>query len=208
MSSKETALLFGGCFWGIQDLVRRLPSVNSTRVGYSDVANAYATHRNHGTHGEALEVVFGPARTSWRALLEFFFLIHNPSTPNRQGNDGGCYYRSGIYYKTPEHRQITLETIADVDASGLWPGKMVTGVEPAGPFWQAEPAHEDYLQRNLNGYTCRFPPVSQRAVRNRSLTQRFHDERPRPHESPAVASSAVDRCAREPDSATREGRAR
>ena len=101
MSSKETALLFGGCFWGIQDLVRRLPSVNSTRVGYSDVANAYATHRNHGTHGEALEVVFGPARTSWRALLEFFFLIHNPSTPNRQGNDGGCYYRSGIYYKTP-----------------------------------------------------------------------------------------------------------
>ena len=107
MSSKETALLFGGCFWGIQDLVRRLPSVNSTRVGYSDVANAYATHRNHGTHGEALEVVFGPARTSWRALLEFFFLIHNPSTPNRQGNDGGCYYRSGIYYKTPEHRQIT-----------------------------------------------------------------------------------------------------
>jgi peptide-methionine (S)-S-oxide reductase len=106
MSSKETALLFGGCFWGIQDLVRRLPSVNSTRVGYSDVANAYATHRNHGTHGEALEVVFGPARTSWRALLEFFFLIHNPSTPNRQGNDGGCYYRSGIYYKTPEHRQI------------------------------------------------------------------------------------------------------
>ena len=156
MSSKETALLFGGCFWGIQDLVRRLPSVNSTRVGYSDVANAYATHRNHGTHGEALEVVFGPARTSWRALLEFFFLIHNPSTPNRQGNDGGCYYRSGIYYKTPEHRQITLETIADVDASGLWPGKVVTELQPVGPFWMAEREHQDYLQRIPNGYTCHW----------------------------------------------------
>lgn len=157
MSSKETAILAGGCFWGMQDLVRKLPGVVSTRVGYSggDVANA--TYRNHGTHAEALEVVFDPARISYRELLEFFFQIHDPSTPNRQGNDRGSSYRSGIYFTTPQQRQIAMETIADVDASGLWPGKVVTEVKPAGPFWQAEPEHQDYLERHPNGYTCHFP---------------------------------------------------
>lgn len=157
MSSKETAILAGGCFWGMQDLVRKLPGVVATRVGYSggDVANA--TYRNHGTHAEALEVVFDPARISYRELLEFFFQIHDPSTPNRQGNDRGSSYRSGIYFTTPQQRQIAMETIADVDASGLWPGKVVTEVKPAGPFWQAEPEHQDYLERHPNGYTCHFP---------------------------------------------------
>ena len=157
MSSKETAILAGGCFWGMQDLVRKLPGVVSTRVGYSggDVANA--TYRNHGTHAEAIEVVFDPARISYRELLEFFFQIHDPSTANRQGNDRGASYRSGIYFATPEQRQVAMETIADVDASGLWPGKVVTEVKPAGPFWQAEPEHQDYLERHPNGYTCHFP---------------------------------------------------
>jgi peptide-methionine (S)-S-oxide reductase len=157
MSSTETAILAGGCFWGMQDLVRKLPGVVSTRVGYSggDVANA--TYRNHGTHAEAIEVVFDPARISYRELLEFFFQIHDPSTPNRQGNDRGASYRSGIYFTTPEQRQIAMETIADVDASGLWPGKVVTELKPAGPFWQAEPEHQDYLERHPNGYTCHFP---------------------------------------------------
>lgn len=153
MGLKETAVLAGGCFWGMQELVRKIPGVASTRVGYSggDVANA--TYRNHGTHAEALEVVFDPALTSYREVLEFFFQIHDPST----GNESGWSYRSGIYFNTPEQRQIALETIADVDASGLWPGKVVTEVEPAGPFWQAEPEHQDYLQRRPNGYTCHFP---------------------------------------------------
>ncbi len=157
MSSKETAILAGGCFWGMQDLVRKLPGVVSTRVGYSggDVANA--TYRNHGTHAEAIEVVFDPARISYRELLEFFFQIHDPSTANRQGNDRGASYRSGIYFTTPEQRQVAMDTIADVDASGLWPGKVVTEVKPAGPFWQAEPEHQDYLERHPNGYTCHFP---------------------------------------------------
>ena len=157
MSSTETAILAGGCFWGMQDLVRKLPGVVSTRVGYSggDVANA--TYRNHGTHAEAIEVVFDPARISYRELLEFFFQIHDPSTANRQGNDRGASYRSGIYFTTPQQRQIAMETIADVDASGLWPGKVVTEVKPAGPFWQAEPEHQDYLERHPNGYTCHFP---------------------------------------------------
>lgn len=157
MGSKETAILAGGCFWGMQDLVRRLPGVASTRVGYSGGDVADATYRNHGTHAEALEVIFDPARTSYRELLEFFFQIHDPSTLSPQGNEGGWSYRSGIYFTTPEQRQIALETIADVDASGLWPGKVVTEVEPAGPFWQAEPEHQDYLQRRPNGYTCHFP---------------------------------------------------
>lgn len=156
MSSKETAILAGGCFWGMQDLVRKLPGVVATRVGYSggDVANA--TYRNHGTHAEALEVVFDPARISYRELLEFFFQIHDPSTPNRQGNDRGSSYRSGIYFTTPQQRQIAMETIADVDASGLWPGKVVTEVTPASTFWEAEPEHQDYLERIPNGYTCHF----------------------------------------------------
>jgi len=157
MSTHETAILAGGCFWGMQDLVRKLPGVIRTRVGYSggDVPNA--TYRNHGTHAEALEVVFDPARISYRQLLEFFFQIHDPSTPNRQGNDRGSAYRSGIYFLSDAQRQVALDTIADVDACGLWPGKVVTEVRPAGPFWQAEPEHQDYLERHPNGYTCHFP---------------------------------------------------
>lgn len=157
MSSKETAILAGGCFWGMQDLVRKMPGVISTRVGYSggDVPNA--TYRNHGSHAEALEVVFDPTRMSYRDLLEFFFQIHDPSTSNQQGNDMGPSYRSGIYYTSPEQQQTAVDTIRDVDASGLWPGKVVTEVKPAGPFWQAEPEHQDYLERTPNGYTCHFP---------------------------------------------------
>jgi peptide-methionine (S)-S-oxide reductase len=170
MSTNETAILAGGCFWGMQELVRKLPGVVGTRVGYSggDVPNA--TYRRHGTHAEALEVVFDPARLSYRQLLEFFFQIHDPSTPNRQGNDLGPSYRSGIYYLSDAQRQVALDTIADVDASGLWPGKVVTEVKPAGPFWQAEPEHQDYLQRYPNGYTCHFPrpgwklPVREKAA--------------------------------------------
>jgi peptide-methionine (S)-S-oxide reductase len=157
MSTTETAILAGGCFWGMQDLVRKLPGVIKTRVGYSggDVANA--TYRNHGSHAEALEVIFDPAQLGFRELLEFFFQIHDPSTPNRQGNDRGSSYRSGIYYTSPEQLRVALDVIADVDASGLWPGKVVTEVKPAGPFWEAEPEHQDYLLRYPNGYTCHFP---------------------------------------------------
>ena len=156
MSSTETAILAGGCFWGMQDLVRKMPGVISTRVGYSggDVPNA--TYRHHGTHAEALEVVFDPARLSFRDLLAFFFQIHDPTTPNRQGNDMGMSYRSGIYFTSDTQRQVALDTIADVEASGLWPGKVVTEVKAAGPFWQAEPEHQDYLERHPGGYTCHF----------------------------------------------------
>lgn len=157
MSNKtETAILAGGCFWGMQDLIRRLPGVTATRVGYSggDVPNA--TYRNHGTHAEAIEVIFDPDRLTFRNLLEFFFQIHDPSTANRQGNDRGSSYRSGIYYTSEEQRRVALATIEDVNASGLWPGKVETEVEPAGPFWQAEPEHQDYLERNPNGYTCHY----------------------------------------------------
>jgi peptide-methionine (S)-S-oxide reductase len=152
----ERAILAGGCFWGVQELVRKRPGVVSTRVGYSggDVRNA--TYRNHGTHAEAIEIVFDPAKTSYRELLEFFFQIHDPTTKNRQGNDVGASYRSAIYYTTPEQKRIAEDTIADVDASGLWPDKVVTEVEPAGDFWEAEPEHQDYLQRIPNGYTCHF----------------------------------------------------
>jgi peptide-methionine (S)-S-oxide reductase len=153
-SSHETALLAGGCFWGMQDLLRRYPGVVSTRVGYTggDVPNA--TYRNHGTHAEAIEVVFDPQKLSYRKLLEFFFQIHDPTTLNRQGNDRGTSYRSAIFTSTEEQRQIAENTIADVDASGRWPGKVVTEVKPAGPFWEAEPEHQDYLERYPNGYTC------------------------------------------------------
>ena len=154
--SEERALLAGGCFWGMQDLIRRMPGVISTRVGYSggDVANA--TYRNHGTHAEAIEVVFDPQKTSYRALLEFFFQIHDPTTPNRQGNDRGASYRSAIFYGSEKQKKIAEDTIADVDASGLWPGKVVTEVALAGDFWEAEPEHQDYLERIPNGYTCHF----------------------------------------------------
>ena len=152
----ERAVLAGGCFWGMQDLIRKQEGVVSTRVGYSggDVPNA--TYRNHGTHAEAIEIVFDPQRTSFRRLLEFFFQIHDPTTPDRQGNDRGMSYRSAIYYTSPEQQRIAEDTIADVEASGLWPGKVVTELAPAGDFWEAEPEHQDYLQRYPDGYTCHF----------------------------------------------------
>jgi peptide-methionine (S)-S-oxide reductase len=152
----ERAVLAGGCFWGMQDLIRRYKGVVSTRVGYSggDVPNA--TYRNHGTHAEAIEIIFDPSKLSYREILEFFFQIHDPSTRNRQGNDTGTSYRSAIYYTSEEQKRVALDTIADVDASGLWPDKVVTEVAPAGDFWQAEPEHQDYLERIPNGYTCHF----------------------------------------------------
>jgi peptide-methionine (S)-S-oxide reductase len=152
----ETALLAGGCFWGMQDLLRRYPGVLATRVGYSggDVENA--TYRNHGTHAEAIEIVFDPTLISYRKILEFFFQIHDPSTANRQGNDLGLSYRSAIFYLNDEQKRVAEDTIADVNASDLWPGKVVTEVAAAGPFWQAEPEHQDYLERIPNGYTCHF----------------------------------------------------
>ena len=153
----ERAVLAGGCFWGMQDLIRKKPGVISTRVGYSggDVPNA--TYRNHGTHAEAIEIVFDPSRITYRDLLEFFFQIHDPTTKNRQGNDVGMSYRSAIYYESEAQKRTALDTIADVEASGLWPGKVVTEVEPVGPFWEAEPEHQDYLEKYPDGYTCHFP---------------------------------------------------
>ncbi len=153
----ERAVLAGGCFWGMQDLIRKMPGVKTTVVGYTggDVPNA--TYRNHGTHAEGIAIEFDPAVLSYRGLLEFFFQIHDPSTKNRQGNDRGSSYRSAIYYTSPEQKAVAEDTIKDVDASGLWPGKVVTELEPAGPFWEAEPEHQDYLERYPNGYTCHFP---------------------------------------------------
>lgn len=153
----ETAILAGGCFWGMQELIRKLPGVSSTRVGYTggDVPNA--TYRNHGSHAEAIEVIFDPQTISYRDLLAFFFQIHDPTTQNRQGNDIGASYRSAIYFTSDQQKQVAIDTIADVNASGLWPGPVVTEVEPAGPFWEAEPEHQDYLQRIPDGYTCHFP---------------------------------------------------
>jgi peptide-methionine (S)-S-oxide reductase len=153
---REQAVLAGGCFWGMQDLIRKLPGVLETRVGYTggDVHNA--TYRNHGTHAEAIEIAFDPSITSYRALLEFFFQIHDPTTLNRQGNDRGMSYRSAIFYTTEEQKAVALDTIEDVNASGIWPGKAVTPVVPASDFWEAEPEHQDYLERIPNGYTCHF----------------------------------------------------
>ena len=154
--TEERAVFAGGCFWGMQDLLRRYPGVRSTRVGYTGGNVANATYRNHEGHAEAIEIVFDPAQISYRRLLEFFFQIHDPSTRNRQGNDVGSSYRSAIFYTSDEQRRVADDTIADVEASGLWPGKVVTEVAPAGPFWQAEPEHQDYLERIPNGYTCHF----------------------------------------------------
>jgi len=157
MAKIERAVLAGGCFWGMQDLIRRLPGVVSTRVGYTggDVPNA--TYRNHGTHAEGIEITFDPEKISYRQVLEVFFQIHDPTTVNRQGNDIGLSYRSAIYYVDEAQKAVALETIADVDASGLWPGRVVTEVEPVGDFWQAEEEHQDYLVKHPNGYTCHFP---------------------------------------------------
>lgn len=157
MSEYKTAILAGGCFWGMQDLIRRQPGVVSTRVGYTGGRNDNATYRNHPGHAEAVEIVYDPAQTDYRALLEFFFQIHDPSTKDRQGNDLGSSYRSAIFYVGDEQKQVALDTIADVDACGLWPGKVVTEVVPASDFWEAEPEHQDYLLRIPNGYTCHWP---------------------------------------------------
>jgi len=154
--STERAILAGGCFWGMQDLIRRLPGVVSTRVGYSGGEVRNATYRNHGNHAEAIEIIFDPAVMSFRRLLEFFFQIHDPTTKNRQGNDRGASYRSAIFFTSPEQKSVAEETIADVDASGLWPGRVVTELAPAGDFWEGEPEHQDYLERIPNGYTCHF----------------------------------------------------
>jgi peptide-methionine (S)-S-oxide reductase len=152
----ERAVLAGGCFWGMQDLIRKRPGVISTRVGYTggDVKNA--TYRNHGTHAEAIEIIFDPKVLGFRTLLEFFFQIHDPTTPNRQGNDIGTSYRSAIFYTSEQQREIAEDTIDDVNASKLWPGKVVTELAPVGDFWEAEPEHQDYLERIPNGYTCHY----------------------------------------------------
>jgi peptide-methionine (S)-S-oxide reductase len=154
--SEERAVLAGGCFWGMQDLLRKYDGVISTRVGYSggDVRNA--TYRNHGSHAEAIEIIFDPAKLSYRQLLEFFFQIHDPTTEDRQGNDRGSSYRSAIYYTSEAQERIAEQAIADVNASGIWPGKVVTELEPVGDFWEAEPEHQDYLERYPDGYTCHY----------------------------------------------------
>ena len=155
-NTTETAILAGGCFWGMQDLIRKFPGVLKTRVGYTGGEVEHATYRNHGNHAEAIEIVFDPAVISYRRLLEFFFQIHDPSTANRQGNDIGTSYRSAIFYTSEKQLDTAKETIADVNASGLWPGKVVTEVAPACPFWEAEPEHQDYLERIPHGYTCHY----------------------------------------------------
>ena len=153
----EKAILAGGCFWGMEDLFRKQPGVVSTRVGYTGGEVKNATYRNHGSHAEAIEVVYDPSKTDYRKLLEFFFQIHDPTTKNQQGNDRGASYRSAIFYTSDDQKQVAIDTIADVNDSGLWPGKVVTEVEPASDFWEAEAEHQDYLVRNPNGYTCHFP---------------------------------------------------
>jgi len=153
---EERAVLAGGCFWGMQELIRKLPGVLSTRVGYSGGEVPNATYRNHGNHAEAIEIIFDNQLISYRKILEFFFQIHNPCTPNRQGNDIGPSYRSAIYYVNEKQKEVALQTIKDVNASGLWPGKVVTELEAVGDFWEAEPEHQDYLLRYPDGYTCHY----------------------------------------------------
>jgi peptide-methionine (S)-S-oxide reductase len=167
----ERAVLAGGCFWGMQDLIRRLPGVLATRVGYTGGEVPNATYRNHGSHAEAIEISFDPARTSYRTLLEFFFQIHDPTTRNRQGNDVGASYRSAIFYTSDEQKAVAEDTIADVNASGLWPGKVVTEVTRASDFWPAEPEHQDYLERYPNGYTCHFPRPNWKLPRRAAAAQ-------------------------------------
>jgi peptide-methionine (S)-S-oxide reductase len=154
--AEERAVLAGGCFWGMQDLIRKQPGILRTRVGYTGGEVKNATYRNHGNHAEGIEIIYDPARTDYRTILEFFFQIHDPTTLNRQGNDVGASYRSEIFYVNDEQRRIAEDTIADVNASGLWPDKVVTQVSPVGDFWEAEPEHQDYLERYPSGYTCHF----------------------------------------------------
>jgi peptide-methionine (S)-S-oxide reductase len=156
MTNYSKAVLAGGCFWGMQDLIRRQPGVISTRVGYTGGETPNATYRNHGAHAEAIEITYDPQHTDYRSLLEFFFGIHDPTTKNKQGNDVGTSYRSAVFYVDEEQKRVAVDTIADVEASGIWPGKVVTEVGPAGDFWEAEPEHQDYLERYPSGYTCHY----------------------------------------------------
>jgi peptide-methionine (S)-S-oxide reductase len=172
MIEQQRAVLAGGCFWGMQDLIRSRPGVLATRVGYTGGDTPNATYRNHGSHAEAIEITYDPSTTTYRDLLEFFFQIHDPSTTNRQGNDVGTSYRSAIFYLDDEQRRIAEDTIADINASGLWPGKVVTEVTPAGPFWKAEPEHQDYLLRYPHGYTCHFPRPDWVLPRRRDVASR------------------------------------
>jgi peptide-methionine (S)-S-oxide reductase len=154
--SQDRAVLAGGCFWGMQDFIRKLPGVISTRVGYTGGEVPNATYRNHGSHAEAIEIIYDSDQTSYRKLLEFFFQIHDPTTLDRQGNDRGASYRSAIFYTSGEQKAVAEDTIADIEASGLWPGKVVTELNPVSDFWEAEPEHQDYLERIPHGYTCHF----------------------------------------------------
>ncbi|MFF0814510.1 peptide-methionine (S)-S-oxide reductase MsrA [Rhodococcus sp. NPDC003318] len=172
MTETRRAILAGGCFWGMEELIRSQPGVVSTRVGYTGGSNDHPTYRNHPGHAEAVEIVYDPARTDYRSLLEFFFQIHDPTTENRQGNDIGSSYRSAIFYLDEDQKRVALGTIADVDDSRLWPGTVVTEVTPAGEFWQAEPEHQDYLQRYPDGYTCHFPRPSWKLPHRSSTTER------------------------------------
>jgi peptide-methionine (S)-S-oxide reductase len=167
----QRAVLAGGCFWGMQDLIRKLPGVVATRVGYTGGNTPNATYRNHGTHAEGIEIVFDTTQTSYRRILEYFFQIHDPTSWNRQGNDVGTSYRSAIFYANDEQKKVAEETIADVNASGLWPGKVVTEVEPAGDFWEAEPEHQDYLEKLPEGYTCHFPRANWVLPKRESATE-------------------------------------
>lgn len=178
----DTAILAGGCFWGAQELIRELPGVISTRVGYTGGDNDHPTYRNHPGHAEAVEITYDPAQTDYRTLLEFFFQIHDPTTKNRQGNDFGTSYRSAIFYLDADQERIARDTIADVDASGLWPAAVVTEVTPAGEFWEAEPEHQDYLQRFPGGYTCHYlrpewklPPPSASGPELTTVEARHHE---------------------------------
>ena len=172
---EERAVLAGGCFGGMQDLIRKMPGIVRTRVGYTGGEVPHATYRHHGRHAEAIEIVFDPAKLSYRQLLEFFFQIHDPSTKDRQGNDLGTSYRSAIYTTSDEQAEVAANTIADVDASGIWPGRVVTEVEPAREFWEAEPEHQDYLEHYPNGYTCHYPRPNWR------LPERAHPDRTKSH---------------------------
>jgi peptide-methionine (S)-S-oxide reductase len=196
--TEERAVLAGGCFWGVQELFRRYDGIIKTRVGYTGGNTPNATYRNHGTHAEAVEIVFDPAKIGYRKILEFFFQIHDPSTRDRQGNDAGSSYRSAIFYTSDEQRRIAEDTIADVDESGLWPGKVVTEVVPAGAFWEAEPEHQDYLLHNPGGYTCHFirPGWTLPVRRNpREATP----QAPRSHERHSAAASVPSRVPEAPD---------
>jgi peptide-methionine (S)-S-oxide reductase len=171
MTNTQTAILAGGCFWGMQDLIRKQPGVVSTRVGYTGGKNDHPNYRNHPGHAEAIEIEYDPAQTDFRAQLEFFFQIHDPTTKDRQGNDVGSSYRSAIFYLDDEQKRVALDTIADVEASGLWPGKVVTEVTPASDFWEAEPEHQDYLEKYPNGYTCHFPRAGWKLPKRQTASQ-------------------------------------